>query len=37
MPTEAVIYPGEGHAMHDPKHVGDFEDRLVAWFDKYLK
>jgi dipeptidyl aminopeptidase/acylaminoacyl peptidase len=37
VPTEAVIYPGEGHAMHDPKHVGDFEDRLVAWFDKYLK
>ena len=37
VPTSSVIYPGEGHWMHDPKHVQDFEDRLVAWFGKYLK
>jgi dipeptidyl aminopeptidase/acylaminoacyl peptidase len=37
VPTEGVIYPGEGHAMHDPKHVADFGNRLIAWFDKYLK
>jgi dipeptidyl aminopeptidase/acylaminoacyl peptidase len=37
VPTVSVIYPGEGHWMHDPKHVQDFENRLVAWFDKYLK
>ncbi len=37
VPTVSVIYPGEGHWMHDPKHVQDFEDRLVGWFDKYLK
>ena len=37
VPTEGVIYPGEGHGMHDPKHVADFERRVVAWFDKYLK
>jgi dipeptidyl aminopeptidase/acylaminoacyl peptidase len=35
--TEAVIYPGEGHHMRDPKNIEDFETRLVAWFDKYLK
>ena len=34
--TEAVIYPGEGHGMRDPKHIEDFEDRMLAWFDKYL-
>ena len=32
-----VIYPGEGHGMRDPKHIEDFENRAVAWFDKYLK
>jgi dipeptidyl aminopeptidase/acylaminoacyl peptidase len=37
VPATAVIYPGEGHWMHDPKHVEDFESRLVAWFDKYLR
>jgi dipeptidyl aminopeptidase/acylaminoacyl peptidase len=37
VPTQSVIYPGEGHWMHDPKHVQDFEDRLVGWFGKYLK
>ena len=36
VPTTAVIYRGEGHWMHDPRHVEDYENRLVAWFDKYL-
>jgi dipeptidyl aminopeptidase/acylaminoacyl peptidase len=35
--TQAVIYPGEGHGMRDPKHIEDFEARTLAWFDKYLK
>jgi dipeptidyl aminopeptidase/acylaminoacyl peptidase len=35
--TQAVVYPGEGHWVHDPKHVQDIEDRLVGWFGKYLK
>jgi dipeptidyl aminopeptidase/acylaminoacyl peptidase len=34
--TQAVIYPGEGHAVHNPKHVEDIEERLVGWFGKYL-
>jgi dipeptidyl aminopeptidase/acylaminoacyl peptidase len=35
--TEGVVYPGEGHRMHDPKHVADYEARTVAWFDRYLR
>jgi dipeptidyl aminopeptidase/acylaminoacyl peptidase len=35
--TEGVVYPGEGHRMRDPKHIADFENRLVGWFGKYLK
>jgi dipeptidyl aminopeptidase/acylaminoacyl peptidase len=37
LPAQAVIYPGEGHHMRDPKHIDDFETRLVGWFDKYPK
>ncbi len=37
VPAEAAIYPGEGHRMHDPKHIEDYERRSVAWFNKYLK
>jgi dipeptidyl aminopeptidase/acylaminoacyl peptidase len=36
VPTESVIYPGEGHGMRDPKHLEDFEQRTLAWFKKYL-
>jgi dipeptidyl aminopeptidase/acylaminoacyl peptidase len=34
--TEGVIYPGEGHGMRDPKHIADYENRVIAWFGKYL-
>jgi dipeptidyl aminopeptidase/acylaminoacyl peptidase len=37
LPTEGVVYAGEGHRMRDPKHIADFENRLVGWFGKYLK
>jgi dipeptidyl aminopeptidase/acylaminoacyl peptidase len=37
VPTQSVIYPGEGHGMRDPAHLEDFETRSVAWFDRYLK
>ena len=37
VPTELVIYPGEGHAISQREHIHDIERRLVAWFDKYLK
>jgi dipeptidyl aminopeptidase/acylaminoacyl peptidase len=36
VPTELVIYPGEGHAISQPAHQRDIEERLLAWFDRYL-
>ncbi|WP_297697268.1 S9 family peptidase [Phenylobacterium sp.] len=36
VPTSLMIYPGEGHHIADPVHQADIEDRVVAWFDKYL-
>ena len=35
--TQFVIYPNEGHFIHDPAHQRDILERTVAWFDKYLK
>jgi len=36
VPTELVIYPDEGHAIAKPAHQRDIEERLLAWFDRYL-
>ena len=36
VPTQSVIYPGEGHGMQNPKHLRDYQDRTLAWFGKYL-
>ncbi len=36
VPTELVIYPDEGHAIAKPTHKRDIEERLLAWFDRYL-
>jgi dipeptidyl aminopeptidase/acylaminoacyl peptidase len=35
--TELVIYPGEGHVFNQADHQQDVMERLVAWFDHYLK
>ncbi len=37
VPTELVVYAGEGHAFHDPKDRVDVLRRTLAWFDKYLQ
>lgn len=37
VPTQLVIYPGEGHHVRAPAHIADITRRTVAWFDKYLK
>jgi dipeptidyl aminopeptidase/acylaminoacyl peptidase len=37
VPTTLVIYPGEGHAIRKPEHLKDRQDRILGWFDKYLK
>jgi dipeptidyl aminopeptidase/acylaminoacyl peptidase len=36
VPTELVIYPEEGHAIAKPEHQRDIQERLLAWFDRYL-
>jgi dipeptidyl aminopeptidase/acylaminoacyl peptidase len=36
VPTELVVFEGEGHAISRPEHIRDLEERLVAWFDRYL-
>jgi dipeptidyl aminopeptidase/acylaminoacyl peptidase len=35
--SATVIYPGEGHALHDPAHLADIDERTLQWFDRYLK
>ncbi|HLW88992.1 MAG TPA: S9 family peptidase [Terriglobales bacterium] len=37
VPTQLVIYPGEGHAFLQPEHQQDVMERVLAWFDHYLK
>lgn len=36
VPTQLVVYPGEGHGFQKPAHRIDVQERTVAWFDKYL-
>ncbi len=36
IPTQLVVYAGEGHAFHDPKDRVDVLRRTLAWFDRYL-
>ena len=35
--SATVIYPAEGHAIHDPKHLADIERRTLDWFDRFLR
>ncbi|HTR02350.1 MAG TPA: S9 family peptidase [Thermoanaerobaculia bacterium] len=37
VPTQLVIYTGEGHDIRRADHRLDIQERTVAWFDKYLK
>jgi acylaminoacyl-peptidase len=37
VPTQLIIYPGEGHLFIKPEHQVDRMEQTVAWFDKYLK
>ncbi|HLK33623.1 MAG TPA: S9 family peptidase [Terriglobales bacterium] len=36
VPTQFVVYPGEGHFIGSPEHQLDILRRTVQWFDKYL-
>lgn len=37
VPTQLIVYPGEGHLFLKPEHQADRLEQTVAWFDKYLK
>jgi acylaminoacyl-peptidase len=37
VPTQLIVYPGEGHLFIEPEHQADRMDQTVAWFDKYLR
>ena len=36
VPTEFVVYAGQGHGMKDPKAQADARRRTLAWFGRYL-
>jgi dipeptidyl aminopeptidase/acylaminoacyl peptidase len=35
--TVLVRYPREGHGLREPRHRVDALERILAWFDRYLK
>jgi dipeptidyl aminopeptidase/acylaminoacyl peptidase len=37
VPTEFVVYAGEGHGLRGPKNRADAERRTLAWFARYLR
>jgi dipeptidyl aminopeptidase/acylaminoacyl peptidase len=37
VPTQLVVYPGEGHRFLQSTNRVDMQDRTVAWFNKYLQ
>jgi len=37
VPTQLIIYPGEGHLFIKPENQADRMDKTVGWFDKYLR
>jgi dipeptidyl aminopeptidase/acylaminoacyl peptidase len=36
IPTELVIYPGEGHLFYKLSDQRDVARRITGWFDRYL-
>jgi dipeptidyl aminopeptidase/acylaminoacyl peptidase len=37
VPTQLMIYAGEGHHFRDPKHLEDLRERIIGWFERYLR
>ena len=37
VPTQLIIYPGEGHMFIKPEHQSNRLEQTVGWFDKYLQ
>ena len=36
VPTQLVVYAGEGHMFRDPGHKRDVTERALRWFEQYL-
>ena len=37
VPTRLVIYPGESHALSVPSYLRDRLERVIGWYDRFLK
>lgn len=37
VPTQLIVYPGEGHLFMKPENQTNRLDRMTGWFDQYLK
>lgn len=37
VPTELVVYPGQGHGLRIPSYQKDRYERYLAWYDKWVK
>ena len=37
VPTQLIVYPGEGHLFMKPENQADRMGQMLAWFDKYLQ
>jgi len=37
VPSEMVVYPRTQHGPQEPKFIQDIGERIIKWFDKYLK
>ena len=37
VPTRLVMYPGESHALSVPSYLRDRLERVIGWYDRFLK
>lgn len=37
VPVECVIYPRAGHGVSEQKHMRDVYERMIRWFERYVK
>ena len=35
--TELVVYPGVHHGGWPSEYENDYQERVIAWFDRYVK
>lgn len=37
VPTQLVVYPGQGHGLRVPSYQKDRYERYIAWYDRWVK